>query len=481
MPLRQYQVDAIRNVRLRMGEGAHRIVLVLPTGSGKTLVGGEVCRLAVEKRTPVLWIAHRTELISQACAALTVAGLRVGAISASCDFPADPGAPVQVASVQTLLARFSDAPERRPEARLLVWDECHHASESAEEWSKIIGWYPTSYVLGLTATPERGDGSGLGGMFDSIVVGTSVRKLTESGFLVPCEVFRPARWLREGRESGNPLSKPPIVAYREHACGELGLLFARNIDEAEGYAREFTEAGFRSACISERTPKSERASALAAFRDGAIRILTNVYVMTEGTDLPMASVCILARGASTAGTYLQMVGRVLRTHPGKTYATLLDLQGVSHVHGMPEDERAYSLDGRGIRATDVACKVCSSPIASYPCSTCGYDGPKTTERDAGVTEITNDPLVKYARKIAEGHEQRRETLARWLAQIALRNGSSGGVMHKWQAVYQEQLPVNMYFRGLADCTHDSNETVSGWAKSQLQRIREKRSGKSQRA
>lgn len=429
MNLRPYQVDAVRSVRAKMQEGARRVVLVCPTGGGKTCIGATVCGMAVSRSSRVLWLAHRTELIGQACRTLHETGLDVGAISASSDWPADSSAPVQVASIQTLLAR-----DYRPIADLLIWDECHHASESAEEWVSLLEAYPNARVIGLTATPERGDGSGLGPMFDGLVVGVTVRQLTEDGFLVPCEVIRPERWLREGRVSGNPLSQPPVDAYAAHCPGQQAILFASSIEEADRYALELCVRGIRAVSISERTPRQARIDALAAFRAGAVRVLTNVYVLTEGTDLPMASVCILARGASTIGIFLQMVGRVLRPAPGKTHATLLDLQGVSHLHGMPEDDRVFSLQGRAIMRAGTSCKVCSSPLETYPCLTCGYE-PDVNERDVSQTTITNDPLVKYARKIAEGPEQRWETLCRWIAAAKAKGWNPRSVLHKWKAVY----------------------------------------------
>jgi superfamily II DNA or RNA helicase len=445
--LRDYQIEAIANVRARMAEGSRRVVLVMPTGSGKTMVGGEVVRLAVERRRCVLWLSHRTELIGQACAALNGNGYDVGAIAASSGWPVRPGAAVQVASIQTLLAR-----DHRPPAHLIVWDECHHASENAAEWASILEAYPDAHVLGLTATPERGDGSGLAPMFTSLVVGASVRMLTEAGHLVPCEVVRPERWLKEGRVSGNPLSQPPLAAYREHAPGRQGFLFARSVEEAEGYAREFTEAGYRAECVSERTSKADRQAAIDGFRCGTVRILCNVYVFTEGVDLPMAKVCIFASGCGTAGNFLQKVGRVLRPWPGESSAMLIDLPGVSHLHGMPEDERVYQLEGRGISKAGAQCKVCASPLVEYPCSICGYQPEDGEGRDVGKTEITNDPLVKFARVIARSPQQRWETLLRWLASAKLKGHSPRSVAHKWRAVFGAPVNPQWYLAALDGAT-----------------------------
>lgn len=440
-PLRAYQLEAIELVRARMRGGKHRIVLVMPTGSGKTRTGAEIVRQAEAKGSRILWLAHRTELVDQTCKTLAEYNIDVGAISASSCWDYRPDAPVQVASIQTLLAR-----DHRPPANLIIWDECHHASEGAEEWASLLDAYPGVRMLGLTATPERGDGAGLAPMFDDLVVGVSVRKLTEMGHLVPCEVIRPDKLLDRGH-----LAQPPLEAYRAHASGLQGFLFAKSVEEAEGCAREFTAAGVRSVAIHAKTPALERSAALQLFREGKIRILSNVYVFTEGTDLPMASVCILARGASTAGIYLQMAGRVLRPSPGKKQAILIDLRGVSNEHGPPEEDRVYKLEGRGISRAGATCKVCGSPLVAYPCSGCGYmpeagDGPEGSV-------VVDVPLVKFARKIAEGPAQRWETCVRWVRAAAAKGHKVSSVRYKWRAVYQEDLPFQ-WLRAATDIVLD---------------------------
>ena len=426
--LRDYQEAAISMVRAEMRRGRRRVVLVLPTGAGKTRLGASVVASAVAKGTRVLWLAHRTELVDQACATLHGFGLAVGCVSASSAWPHRDGAPVQVASIQTLLAREA----HRPPAGLLVWDEAHHASEAAEAWSGLLDAYQGVPLLGLTATPERGDGAGLAPLFDGLVVGATVRQLTTQGHLVPCEVVRPARMLEPGH-----IAQAPLVAYQAHGAARQGLVFARSVEEARTMAADFNAAGVRAECVTATTPADDRDAALELFRRGVVRVLTNVYVLTEGTDLPSAAVCILARGAGSAGIYLQMVGRVLRPAPGKRSALLLDLRGVSHVHGMPEDERAYALSGRGISlAGSRHCQVCGAIVEGYPCDSCGY---APTSGDAAETVVTNEPLVKFARKIAEGPQQRHETLLRWVAAALEKGHQPASVRHKWRAVYGGDL------------------------------------------
>ncbi|HEY6037041.1 MAG TPA: DEAD/DEAH box helicase [Kofleriaceae bacterium] len=444
-PLRPYQFDAIAACREQFRRH-RRVVLVSPTGSGKTRTAAEVVRLAVAKGSRVLWLAHRTELIDQTCATLAELGLEVGAVAARTAWEIAPAAPVQVASIQTLLAR-----DIRPPAQLLIWDECHHASEAAEKWATILDAYKETHALGLTATPERGDGSGLAPLFTGLAVAVSVRRLTEMGHLVPCEVARPDAVLEPKH-----IAQHPLAAYRAHAPGQQGFLFARSVEEAETYAREFTEAGIRTVAVHADTKADDRAAALAGFRSGHVRMLANVYVFTEGTDLPMAQCCILARGASTPGIFLQMVGRVLRPWDGggraprKTSATLIDLRGISHLHGMPEDERIYSLDGRGIALAGRVCKVCGQPVEEYPCGKCGYAPEAGEGEDDAGSVVADVPINKYARKIAEGPQQRHETAVRWIRAALLKGHNPKAIFFKWNAVYGERLTKEAYMRALRE-------------------------------
>lgn len=426
--LRDYQQSAVLRVREAMRDGGKRVVLVLPTGAGKTRTGSAIVERAVMRGSKVVWLAHRTELIDQTAKTLHDFGLPVGVVAASSAWPIDLSAPVQVCSVQTLLAR-----EHRPPADLLVWDECHHASEAAPAWAALLAAYPNVRTLGLTATPERGDGSGLGPLFDRLVVGVTVRELTEQGHLVPCEVDRPNRLLKPGQ-----LAQDPLARYLKVTPGQQGFLFAKSVEEAQRYAEQFTAAGVRAVCVHAGTKAEERTVALELFKQGVVKILSNVYVFTEGTDLPMAQVCILARGASTAGIYLQMVGRVLRPHRGKTSATLIDLRGVSHVHLMPEDERKFELEGKGITACggDLAkCKVCNSALGDgYPCAKCGY-APDAGDDKSSTSEVVDEPMEKFARMIAQGPQQRFETLVRWIRAADVKQWKRSSVKHKWRAVY----------------------------------------------
>lgn len=343
-----------------------RVCLVSPTGSGKTRMGVERACIYSANRGRGLWLAHRTELIAQAAEKLREGGLDVGLISPQ--FTPNPWAPVQVASFDTLVAR-----EQRPAAEWVIVDEAHHLG--AATYSNVLESYAGKTQLGLTATPQRRDGKALKHWFDALVVAANYSELLKAGHIVPCRVFRPDESL------GSDLAKEPLQAFQELCRALKGIpltfAFAQNKQRCEEYAAAFLAAGIPAAALTDDTPKAQRLDILARFRSGHIRVLWNVYVLTEGVDIPAAQVCLLARGVSHAGPYLQMVGRVLRPWVGKKTAYLLDLSGASHLHGFPTADRDYSLDGRPITVVGQPLKLCPQcgatiPSAENPCGECGH-------------------------------------------------------------------------------------------------------------
>jgi len=342
-------------------------VLVLPTGAGKTVIASSVIRSATERKRRTLFLVHRQELLSQSVSKLEHAGvtdLRI--IRAGQDLGSS-NAPVTVASIPTL-TRWGD---RMPGADLVVFDECHHVV--AKTWQRIADTYKSSHLLGMTATPERSDGQPLGDVFDSIVVGATVRELTELGHLVPCRVWAPATLPENGE-----IAADPAEAYKQHGGGQRAVIFCVTVEHAETVAASMPVP---TRVVHGEMPARERAQALADFAAGTVRALCNVHVLTEGFDCPTAAVCILTRKPEHTGTFLQMVGRVLRPAPGKSEALLLDLGGSVWEHGTPDADRIYSLDGDGIsKDTDRdairQCPTCGSVFLAARviegcCPTCG--------------------------------------------------------------------------------------------------------------
>lgn len=427
LTLRPYQQRAIDEARAHVIAGRKAPLIVGPTGCGKTAMFSEIARLHVAQGGRVLILAHRVELVEQAYDAVRRVGVDVGAIGDAVMRARDPGAPVQVGMIQTMMAR-----NLRPTATLLIPDEAHHSC--ADEFLKVISHYP--FRVGFTATPERQDGRALGVAFDSLVVAASIRELTEAGHLVPCDVIAPPRKLKSGQ-----IAQSPLAAYREHCGTRRTILFAPHIMAAEEYLADFLADGVRAALVTGLTPAQERRRMIGDFKRGALEVLVNVNVLTEGFDAPETSACILARGCGSPGMYLQIVGRILRPAPGKTDAVLVDLRGVTHDPdiGAPDAERVYSLEGKGISGVtrdDLRfCEVCGNAMdpGVSKCRACGWEPDSAQESPT----VVNVPMRKLARDVlaADAPSMRVQRLANWTA-YAFENGhKKTAPLAKFRALY----------------------------------------------
>ena len=194
--LRQYQVDVVDRVESLLGSCASggsatsRPLIVAPTGSGKTIIGAEVINRHVGRGGRVLVIAHRREIITQTCDKLIAAGVTPGIVLAGFEKELRTHAPVQVAGIQTLHARAMRAKKMpMPAATLVVIDEAHHAR--AKTYQAVIDAYPDATIIGLTATPVRGDGRGLGNIFTTMIEAPQIPDLIKLGHLVGTKVYAP--------------------------------------------------------------------------------------------------------------------------------------------------------------------------------------------------------------------------------------------------------------------------------------------------
>jgi DNA repair protein RadD len=326
-------------------------------------MGGFIAQQCVAQGMRCVWFTHTVDLVSQSRARVLNA---------------------LVTSVQS---------GQTPPAEVVILDECHHFV--ADEWKKVLDAYPDALVVGLTATPERADGRPLGDVFSSLVVGASYSELLAGGALVPCRVLRPESKLERG------VAKDPVAAYLEHGEGRAGFVYVRTIELAEQTASAFSARDVPAAVISADTPKERRAALVAAMRSGSIRLLCNVYALTEGVDVPHASIAILARNFGHVSQLLQTAGRILRPSPGKTDGLLLDLPGVTHEHGVPTEDREYSLDGQGIkRKAGASLRVCMKCGMTWPgdgrCPRCGFQNP--------ASAVVKPPRV-YNRELVEARQQ----------------------------------------------------------------------------
>lgn len=379
--LRGYQRRAIEELRARFVDGYTRLLLVLPTGGGKTKTACALLDTAQRVRgRKCLWLVHRRELVDQASAALSEVGVRHGVILAGRRTRSD--LPMQVASVQTLTAR-GEAPDGMD---VVVVDEAHHATNAT--YRAILGCYPNvELVLGLTATPERGDGTALGDAgFDGLVVGASVLDLVDlwratggREGLVPCRVRAP-KASQDARAAD-----PAELTARLVLAGKRPVVFARDVADAERICAgandrlRGTMVENAVVCVDGKIPKDIRRERLARLADGCARAVVNVLVLTEGWDLPVMDTVVLASNVSVWAAWLQKIGRGMRPAPGKSSCEVYDLHGAVHSLGLPDDPHEFSLVGRPVRDPAEAppsirsCPACLSVSRSLEagCPFCG--------------------------------------------------------------------------------------------------------------
>lgn len=415
--------------------------------SGKTILASSICHSHTQRPgSHVVWLAHRSELVAQAARALRSFGLRVATIGGAVD-TSETNPHVTVCTIQTLLKRA------KPRASLLIWDECHHAP--SDEWSALVEAYQRTLTIGLTATPERQDGRGLGStmrglkLFDALVEVASIRELTELGHLVPCDVSAPLKKL-----GANTIAQHPVDAYLEHARGTRALIFARTVAKANEYVADARARGLRAAAVHGKLDVSVRAQILRDHDAGKLDIICNCHVLTEGYDSPSLQTVILARGCSSPATYLQIVGRALRPSPGKRAALLIDLVGVSNddALGKPDKDRVWELDGGFVKKKETDefrfCPVCGHDIGkgAISCDVCGWEA---TGADLEL-RISKDPLVLQASKFGkywiDDARARATRLAKFIREVPADapdyTKKLKGTVRRYLGTYQQQIPTD---------------------------------------
>jgi DNA repair protein RadD len=450
--LRPYQFAAVENLRNSYRRGNKALLLVLSTGAGKTIVFSFITRGAVAKGMSVLIIAHRLELIRQASRKLSEAGVEHGIIAPGFTVTRDP---VQVASIQTI--------SRRPEAfgafNLIIIDEAHHAI--AGQYARLVAAQPTAKLLGVTATPERADGRGLGvqagGCFDDLVLGPSIAELIKGEFLTPIRVFAPVTrpdlsgvrikmgdydtvGLRAAMDVPT-LTGDAVEHYARYSPGQPAITFCVSVDHTRNVATAFCRAGWRGAAADGSMAAPERDAAIGGLATGAVQVLCTCDLVSEGLDVPAVSAVLLLRPTKSLGLFLQQVGRGLRPAPGKSHLIVLDHAGCTFNHGMPDLDRMWSLDGRVKQQAAPPTKQCPQCLAVHQpapaCPACGhgYARKKLMERRAlqtvagELSEIDAAALAAIRttplRDLLTGRETRAE-----LEQIRqIRGYSPGWVWH----------------------------------------------------
>lgn len=430
--LRPYQTQAIEQMRALMRKGCKSILYQGSTGSGKTCLTAHMLHTAAGKGMRSLFVVHRRELIKQSAEAFDKEGLKYGVISSG--FNENVRELVQLGSIQTLVKRF----RRIGAPKLIVWDECHHLA--ARSWTSLFKYFPDSFQIGLSATPARLDGQGLGTFFKEIIQGPSVQTLISQGYLSPYKLYAPMRVSTEGvhtkmgdyvkSELQGVMDRPSITGdavqhYRKYADGKRALVFCVSIQHSQHVAAQFQAAGYLAQHVDGETPTEERDETMDKFKKGSIQILTSVEIFGEGVDVPALECVILLRPTQSLGLYLQQVGRSLRPAPGKREATILDAVGNCERHGLPDEDREWSIEGTQRpspkeQGSNIHVRICPSCFGAMgstlpTCKFCGFTFEVTPrevrEKEGELTEVDREALARDRRR-DQGQAESLEALYR---------------------------------------------------------------------
>jgi len=339
MELRPYQLEAVAAISAEHAR-VRATLLQLATGLGKTAVASAVARDFAAKGGRTLWLAHRSELLEQAAATLRKLGLTAGIEQAARSVGPLERPDVIVASVQTLQRSRLTAYARDAFA-LVVVDECAHAT--ADSYRAILDYFGPAKVLGVTATPDRGDGVGLRTVFETVAYRYELRDGIKAGWLAPLEIREvevtsldlsrvkvragdlaadelEAELLRDGvlHEIAGPLA--------ELAAGRQCLAFTVGVAQAHALADVLRARGVAAAAIDGSMSAAARAAVLTDYRAKRVNVVTNAQVLTEGFDDPETSCVALIRPTGHRSLIVQMVGRGTRVAPGKSSCLVLDFR-----------------------------------------------------------------------------------------------------------------------------------------------------------
>ena len=427
MQLRDYQQKILRETRVKLSRGVKSLVVQLPTGAGKTVIAGEMVRNAIEKGNKLFFICHRKELITQTVDVFGKFGMHPSVICSG--YPKEYSNPLQICSIQTLVNRLHDVPA----PKVLIFDEVHHVM--ANSWKKVFQFYPYAFHIGLTATPQRLDGKGLGELFEDLIQGPSVEELIKEGSLSDYTIYAPpsvdmsgvkmqfgefAKRESEQRTGSTTVIGDAVEHYLKIIPNGQAIIFCTSILNSHKTVEQFLDAGIATAHIDGETHHRIRRETIEAFRRREIKVISNVGLFGEGFDVPALDAVIMLRATASLGMFLQMAGRSLRPAKGKKMAYIIDHVGNVARHGLPCMEREWSLAGSEKKETESVesvrvCPKCFAVVKSFKkyCTHCKYVF-EVQEREVqqiagdlkalGKDEIKKrEKELRLAKKVEQGH------------------------------------------------------------------------------
>lgn len=430
MILRDYQQDIFHKTKVSFATGHKAPLVVAPCGAGKTVIFSYFTKQAVANNNDVLILTHREELLEQVSETLENFSVKHSFCSAGRWY--DPYDKVHVGSVMTVARRL----DRIKPSTFIIIDEAHHTI-SQSTWGKVLKHFPNAYCVGVTATPTRLSGEPLD-MFDDMIIGPSMRNLIDQGYLSDYKIYVPSKIDLAGVHSRGgdfvkdeleaTVDKPSITGcaiaeYKKYAYGKRAIGYCVSIAHAEHVAAQFRNEGIIAVSIDGTIDKGKRKDIIADYRSGKIQVLTNCDLVSEGFDLPAIECGIMLRPTQSLALWIQQSGRALRKMEGKEYAVLLDHAGNAERHGLPDDDREWTLAGRKKQSKksgerELSVRVCPQCFAAQKsgqteCVYCGYEFPiesrEVDEVDGELVELERNRVRKQLR-VEQGRAQTIEEL-----------------------------------------------------------------------
>lgn len=333
--LRPYQKESLEGIYRSLGNSNHCIVVQSPPRTGKTVLMAEIARRTTAKGNKILFIVHRKEIIDQVRRTFTEQKVKP-------EF-------CQIGMVQT----FSRHIDRLAKPDVILVDEAHHALASS--YRKVLDAFPNAVKLLFTATPVRLGRQQLDQIATDIVEGKQIQDLIDMGFLAKFRYFARKQIdedklkksstgdftvdsMTEALTTG--IYSTVVKEYRERVNGQQAVVYWFSVETAKKCAQAFQNSGISAAEIDGDTPDNIRDDIVQKFRDGKIKVLSNVNLFTEGIDLPNVDCVIMARPTQSLALYLQFAMRCLNPRQGKT-ATIIDMVDNWRRHGLPSDHRDW--------------------------------------------------------------------------------------------------------------------------------------------
>lgn len=392
--LRPYQTEAIAKIRDSLK--THKsVVFTIGCGAGKSVLAGSIAKSATDKGNTVLFLVHRAEL----CEQIAETFYNLCGVDTKLS---------EIMMIQTARRRL----KMLAEPTLIIVDEAHTFNNAYE---KVFQFFPDAYKIGFTATPCRLNQGGLGNLFEDIQTGVSTRWLIDNHYLSDYRYFsfpivdtselhtRAGEFVQEEVNAlmeNKAVYSGAVEQYLKLTPGKKAMVYCSSIKASKEVVKEFTGNGVSAAHVDGTTPKAERERIVEAYRKGEITVVSNVDLFGVGFDDKDIEVTVLLRPTQSLALAVQQNMRCMRYKEGKT-AIILDCCGNAARHGLPDDEREWTLETRKKQETTVKIRECENCYAVYPptmqkCPYCGHVATKEIQRK-DKKQVTVD-LVELKRQ-----------------------------------------------------------------------------------